>query len=171
MAIIKAVRGKEPVLGSNCYLCDNVVITGDVIMGDNCSVWYNAVIRGDVNYIRIGNDVNIQDGAVLHCNYKDSVTILGDRVSVGHNAIIHGAELEHDIIVGMGAIIMDHAHVGHSSIIAAGSVVTKHTVIEPGSVYGGTPAKLIKKYDPEELNRMTRRSAEHYIMYTGWYRE
>jgi len=159
------------VLGSNCYLCDNVVITGDVIMGDNCSVWYNAVIRGDVNYIRIGNDVNIQDGAVLHCNYKDSVTILGDRVSVGHNAIIHGAHLEHDIIVGMGAIIMDHAHVGHSSIIAAGSVVTKHTVIEPGSVYGGTPAKLIKKYDPEELNRMTRRSAEHYIMYTGWYRE
>ena len=171
MAIVKAVRGKKPKIGSNCYIADNVSIIGDVIIGDNCSLWYNAVIRGDVNYIRIGNEVNIQDGAVVHCNYQDSVSVIEDRVSVGHNAIIHGARIEHDVIIGMGAIIMDHAVVGHSSIIAAGSVLTKHTVIEPGSVFGGTPAKLIKKYKPDDLNRMTRRSAEHYLMYKKWYQE
>ena len=169
MAIIKSVRGKNPSLGKNCYITENAVIIGDVIIGDNCSVWYNAVIRADVNSIRIGNDVNIQDGAVIHCNYKDSVSIIHDRVSIGHNTIVHGAIIEHDVILGMGAIIMDHARVGHSSIIAAGAVVTKHTIVEPGSVYGGTPARLIKKYKPDELVRMTRRSAEHYIMYKGWY--
>lgn len=171
MPVIKSVRGKDPVLGANCYIADNVVIIGDVVIGDNCSFWYNAVIRGDVNSIRIGNDVNIQDGAVIHCNYRDSVSIINDRVSVGHNAIIHGATIEEDVIIGMGAIIMDHAIVGHSSIIAAGAIVTKHTVIEPGSVYGGAPAKLIKKYKPEDLNRMTRRSAEHYLMYKKWYED
>ena len=169
MYVIKAVRGKEPEIGLNCYIADNVVIIGDVIIGDNCSLWYNAVIRGDVNYIRIGNDVNIQDGAVIHCNYKDSVSILHDRVSVGHNAIVHGATIEEDVIIGMGAIVMDHAVVGHSSIIAAGAVVTKNTIIEPGSVYGGAPAKLIKKYNPDELKRMTRKSSEHYLMYKKWY--
>lgn len=171
MALIKSVRGMTPAIGEGCYIAENVVVIGDVVIGDNCSLWYNAVIRGDVNSIRIGNEVNIQDGAVIHCNYKDSVSIIGNRVSVGHNAIIHGAVIEDNVLVGMGAIVMDHVRVGHSSIIAAGAVVTKNTIIEPGSVYGGTPARLIKKYDPGQLGRMTGKSADNYLMYKKWYGE
>ncbi|MDX2414426.1 MAG: gamma carbonic anhydrase family protein, partial [Bacteroidales bacterium] len=127
--------------------------------------------RGDVNSIRVGNNVNIQDGAILHCNYKDSVTIIGDNVSIGHNAIIHGAKVENGVLIGMGAIIMDHALLGENSVIAAGAVVTKHMVIEPGSVYAGVPAKKIKNFAPEELGKITLKSAENYKMYREWYRE
>ncbi len=140
-------------------------------MGNDCTIWFNAVIRGDVNSIRVGNNVNIQDGAILHCNYKDSVTIIGDNVSIGHNAIIHGAKVENGVLIGMGAIIMDHALLGENSVIAAGAVVTKHMVIEPGSVYAGVPAKKIKSFTPEELGRITLKSAENYKMYREWYKE
>lgn len=169
MPIIKPLRGFTPVLGKNCYLAENCVIVGDVILGDDCTIWYNAVIRGDVNSIRIGNSVNIQDGAVIHCNYRDSVSIIGDNVSVGHNAIIHGAKLEEGVLIGMGAIVMDHAVIGKNSVIAAGAVLTKNTITEPGSVYAGIPAVKIRQFDPDELGRMTIKSAENYKMYREWY--
>ena len=171
MVLLKSVRGFNPEFGSKCYFAENATIIGDVVMGDECSVWFNSIIRGDVNSVRIGNRVNIQDGAVIHCNYKDSVTIIGDNVSIGHNAIVHGATLENNVLVGMGAIIMDHALIGESSVIAAGAIITKHTIVEPGSVYGGTPAKLIKKYDPDHLKRMTLMIAKKYLMYKGWFEE
>ena len=171
MAIIKSVRGFIPSFGSDCFLAENCVVIGDVKIGNSCSVWYNAIIRGDVNSITIGDTVNIQDGAIIHCNYKDSTTTIGNRVSIGHNAIVHGAEIRDNVLIGMGAIIMDHAIIGEGSVIAAGCVITKHMVIEPGSVYAGVPAKKIKSYDPEQLGRMTLRSAEQYKMIAGWYKE
>ena len=171
MAIIKSIRGFSPKFGQDCYFSENCVVIGDVIMGNDCTIWFNSVIRGDVNSIRVGNNVNIQDGAILHCNYKDSVTIIGDNVSIGHNAIIHGAKVENGVLIGMGAIIMDHAILGENSVIAAGAVVTKHMVIEPGSVYAGVPAKKIKSFTPEELGRITLKSAENYKMYREWYKE
>ena len=141
------------------------MIIGDVKMGNDCTIWFNAIVRGDVNSIRIGNSVNIQDGAIIHCNYQDSVSIIGDNVSIGHNAIIHGATIEEAVLIGMGAIVMDHAIVKRNSIIAAGAVVTKHTIIEEGSVYAGIPATRIKGYNPEQLREITLRSAEQYKMY------
>ena len=169
MAVIRSLRGFTPVFGEACFFTETSVIIGDVGMGDDCTVWYNAVIRGDVNSIRIGNGVNIQDGAIIHCNYKDSVTTIGNNVSIGHNAIVHGSTIEDGVLVGMGAIVMDHAVVKRNSIIAAGAVVTKHMVVEEGSVVAGVPAELLKSYDPEQLGRMTLRSAEQYRMYRGWY--
>lgn len=169
MAIIKSLRGFTPEFGKNCFFTETSVIVGDVIMGDDCTIWFNAIIRGDVNSIRIGNGVNIQDGAVIHCNYKDSVSTIRDNVSIGHNAIVHGATIEEGVLIGMGAIVMDHAIVKKNSIIAAGALVTKHQVIESGSVYAGVPARRIKGYDPEQLGRMTLRSAENYKMYREWY--
>ncbi len=170
MAIIKSLRGFTPEFGKNCFFTETSVIVGDVKLGDNCSIWYNAIIRGDVNSIRIGNGANIQDGAIIHCNYKDSVSIIGDNVSIGHNAIVHGATIEEGVLIGMGAIIMDHAIVKRNSIIAAGALVTKHQVIESGTVYAGLPARQIKAYDPEQLGRMTNRYAENYKMYKEWYK-
>lgn len=171
MAIIKSLRGFTPEFGKNCFLTETSVIVGDVIMGDDCTIWFNAIIRGDVNSIRIGNSVNIQDGAVIHCNYKDSVSTIRDNVSIGHNAIVHGATIEEGVLIGMGAIVMDHAIVKKNSIIAAGALVTKHQVIESGTVWAGVPARQIKAYDPEQLGRMTLRSAENYKMYREWYRK
>lgn len=170
MAIIKPLRGFIPEIGKNCYLTETSIVVGDVKIGENCSIWYNAVIRGDVNSIRIGNNVNIQDGAIIHCNYKDSVSIIGNNVSIGHNAIVHGAKIEDGVLIGMGAIIMDHAVVGKNSLIAAGAVVTKHTIVESGSVYAGVPAKLVKKYDPDQLGKTTLKSAENYKIYAEWYK-
>lgn len=171
MAIIKPLRGFSPKFGTDCYLTENCVVVGDVIIGDKCTIWYNAVLRGDVNSIHVGNNVNIQDGVVIHCTYQDSVTIIEDNVSIGHNAVIHGARLEEGVLIGMGAIIMDHAVIGRNSIIAAGALVTKNTIVEPGSIYGGVPAKKIKSYDPEELGKTTLKSARNYLMYREWYRE
>ena len=144
MALIKSIRGFTPKFGKDCYLAENATVIGDVVMGDQCSVWFNAVVRGDVHYIRIGNKVNIQDGAIIHCTYETAPTTIGNNVSIAHNAIVHGCTIEDNVLVGMSAIIMDNAVVGSNSIIAAGSVVLENTIIEPGSVYAGIPAKKIK---------------------------
>jgi carbonic anhydrase/acetyltransferase-like protein (isoleucine patch superfamily) len=171
MGIIKPVRGFTPQFGENCFLADNAVVVGDVITGNNCSFWFNTVIRGDVNSIRIGNNVNIQDGAVLHTLYQKSVVEMGDNVSVAHNAIVHGALIEKNVLIGMGAIVMDYCHVGENSIIAAGSVVLQNTKIEPNSIYGGTPAKKIKDIDPQQTEEMIHKIANNYIYYASWYNE
>ena len=169
MALIKPVKGIAPSFGKDCYLADNATVVGDVVMGDQCSVWFNAVVRGDVNSIRIGNKVNIQDGAVLHCLYQKSVVEIGDEVSIGHNVIIHGAKIQDHVLVGMGATVMDHVEIGENSIIAAGALVLKDTKIEPGSIYAGVPAKRVKSVDPEQTHDMINRIADNYIMYAGWY--
>lgn len=170
MALIKPLRGFTPEFGDNCYFTETSVIVGDVKMGDDCTIWYNAVVRGDVNSIRIGNSVNIQDGAIIHCNYKDSVTVIGDNVSIGHNAIIHGATIEAGVLIGMGAIIMDHAVVKRNSIVAAGALVTKHSIVKEGSVYAGIPALPVEGYKADEIAKLNQRSAEQYKMYREWYR-
>jgi carbonic anhydrase/acetyltransferase-like protein (isoleucine patch superfamily) len=145
MPVILPVEGVWPQQGANCFIAPNATIVGDVIMGDDCSIWFNAVVRGDVNSIRFGNKVNIQDGAVIHCTYQKTKTILGNNVSVGHNAIVHGCTVDDNVLIGMGAIVMDRVHIGSNSIIAAGAVVLEGTIIEPGSIYAGVPAKLVKK--------------------------
>ncbi|MFO7369060.1 MAG: gamma carbonic anhydrase family protein [Bacteroidales bacterium] len=171
MALIKSVRGFTPQLGRDCYLAETAVIIGDVTAGDYCSFWFNVIVRGDVNSIKIGNKVNIQDGTVLHCLYQRSVIEIGDNVSIGHNVVIHGAKIRDNVLIGMGAIILDHADIGENSIIAAGSVVLTGTVVEPGSIYGGIPAKRLKDVDPAQTSEMINRIADDYIMYAGWYRE
>lgn len=171
MALIKSVRGYTPTLGSNCYLADNATIIGDVVAGVDCSFWFNTVIRGDVNSIRIGNKVNVQDGSVLHTLYQKSVVEIGDNVSVGHNVTIHGAKIEQNVLVGMGSTILDHVVIGENSIIAAGALVLDGTEIEPGSIYGGVPAKRIKSVDPDQTREMINRIANNYLMYADWYRK
>ncbi len=171
MALIKSVKGFTPLLGNNCYFAENSTIVGDVIAGNNCSFWFNSVVRGDVNSIRIGNKVNIQDGAVLHCTYKKTTIHLGDNVCVGHNALIHGATIHDNVLIGMGAIIMDNAVINKNSIIAAGSLVLENTVIESGFIYGGVPAKIIKSIDENEVKEKVRKTANNYIMYAKWYEE
>jgi len=171
MALIKKVRGFEPVTGKNCYLADNATIIGDVILGDDCSIWFNTVLRGDVNSIRIGNMVNIQDGAVLHCLYERSVIDIGNNVSIGHNVVIHGATICDNVLIGIGAIILDNAIIGENSIIAAGALVLAGTVVEPGSIWGGVPAKFIKKVDPDQSREMIEKIAVNYLKYAGWYKE
>jgi len=171
MAIIKSVRGFTPVYGKNCYFADNAAIIGDVIIGDDCSVWFNTVLRGDVNSIRIGNKVNIQDGAVLHTLYQKSVVEVGNNVSIGHNVVIHGAKICDHVLLGIGSIILDHAVIGENSIIAAGAVVLTGTIVEQGSLYAGTPAKKVKDVSPEQTRDMIERIANNYIMYAGWYKE
>ena len=159
MALIKSVRGFTPQIGKNCFLADNATLVGDVTMGDDCSVWFNTVLRGDVNSIRIGNGVNIQDGSVLHTLYEKSTIEIGDHVSIGHNVTIHGAT------------VLDHAVVGEGAIIAAGALVLSHTVIEPGSIWGGVPAKFIKKVDPAQAKELNQKIAHNYLMYAEWYKE
>lgn len=171
MALIRSVRGFTPSFGKECYLAENATVVGDVVMGNQCSVWYNAVIRGDVNSIRIGNKVNIQDGAVFHCLFEKSVIEIGNNVSIGHNVIIHGAKIEDDVLIGMGAIVMDHAVIGHHSIIAAGALVLEGTVVEPGSIYGGVPARRLKDIEEEQARNMIERIANNYITYASWFRD
>jgi carbonic anhydrase/acetyltransferase-like protein (isoleucine patch superfamily) len=171
MALIKSVRGFTPVFGKDCFFAENATIVGDVIMGDNCSVWFNTVLRGDVNSIRIGNNVNIQDGAVLHTLYQKSVVEIGDNVSIAHNAIIHGAKISSNVLIGMGAIVMDHAVIGENSIIAAGAVVLSGKIIEPGTIYGGNPAKKLKDIEPAQTAEMIEKIARNYSMYASWYKE
>jgi len=170
MALIKSVRGFTPQFGDNCYMAENSTIVGDVKMGDNCTVWFNAVIRGDVNSITIGNNTNIQDGAVIHCTYQKAKTVIGNNVSVAHNAIVHGCTIEDNVLIGMGAIVMDHAIVKTGSIIAAGAVVLQNTVVEAGEIYAGAPAKFIKKVG-EEQAEVFARTAKNYIMYAEWFKE
>ena len=171
MSIIRSVRGFTPIYGKNCYFADNAAIIGDVVIGDDCSVWFNTVLRGDVNPIRIGNRVNIQDGAVLHTLYEKSVVEIGDRVTIGHNVVVHGAKVCDNVLLGIGSIILDHAVIGENSIIAAGAVVLSGTVVEQGSLYAGTPAKKVKDISPEQACEMIERIADQYVKYAGWYRE
>lgn len=171
MALIKSVRGISPNIGNNCFLADNASIVGDVVIGDDCSFWFNSVVRGDVHYIRIGNNVNVQDGVVIHCTYKIAPVSIGNNVSIAHNAVIHGCTLHDNILIGMGAIIMDHAEIKSNSIIAAGALVTKNTIVEEGSVYAGVPAKKIKSIDKELMEGEIERIANSYNMYAGWYQK
>ena len=170
MTLIKSVRGFTPQYGKDCYFADNATIIGDVVMGDYCSVWFNAVVRGDVNSIRLGNKVNIQDGAVLHCTFEKTKTILADNVSVGHNAIVHGCTIEENVLVGMGAIVMDNAYVEANSIIAAGAIVLEGTRIESGSIYAGVPAKKVKEVSPELFKDLVERISNNYVKYAGWFK-
>ncbi|NCA85297.1 MAG: gamma carbonic anhydrase family protein [Clostridia bacterium] len=171
MALIKTVNGMTPKIGKNSFLADNATLVGDVIMGDDCSVWFNAVVRGDVHYIRIGNQVNIQDGAIIHCTYKIAPVNIGNYVSIAHNAIVHGCTIHDNVLIGMGAIIMDHAVIESNSIIAAGALVAKNTVVPSGTVYAGVPAKKIKDISKELMEGEIQRIAESYTMYASWYQE
>lgn len=168
MAIIKTVRGISPVFGKNCFLAETAVVIGEVKMGDNCTIWFNAVVRGDVHSISIGDNTNIQDGAVIHCTYLKAKTIIGSNVSIAHCAVVHGCTIHDNVLIGMGAIIMDDAVVGSNSVIAAGAVVLAGTIVEAGSIYGGTPAKRIKSIGPE-MEEVIARTARNYPMYAKWY--
>ncbi|TLX76924.1 gamma carbonic anhydrase family protein [Labilibacter sediminis] len=170
MALIKEVRGFTPKIGKNVFLAENATIIGDVEMGDDCSIWFNAVLRGDVNSIRIGNKVNIQDGSVLHTLYQKSTIEIGDNVSIGHNVTIHGAKIENDVLVGIGATVLDNAVIGRNSIIAANSLVLSNTVVEPNSVYAGVPAKKVKEIEPAQTKEMIEKIANNYLMYSDWYK-
>lgn len=171
MALIKSVNGLTPKLGKNCFLAENATIVGDVIVGDECSFWFNAVVRGDVHYIRIGNHVNVQDGAIIHCTYKIAPVNIGNYVSIAHGAIVHGCTIHDNVLIGMGAIVMDHAVIESNCIIAAGAIVSKNTVVRSGSVYGGVPAKKIKDIDQALVEGEIQRIAKSYSMYAGWYKE
>ena len=171
MALIKSVRGKSPLFGENCWLAENATVVGEVEMGAFCSVWFNAVIRADVNSIKIGNRVNIQDGACIHCTFEKHATVIGDNVSIGHNAIVHGCTVEENVLIGMGAIVMDRCYIEKNSIIAAGAVLLEGTRVESGSIYGGIPAKKIKDLTPDHFKTLTEKIATNYIMYSGWFKE
>ena len=171
MAVILPVKGIMPVFGNNCFIAPNATIVGDVLTGDDCSIWFNAVLRGDVNIIRMGNKVNVQDGAVIHCTYEKAATHIGNNVSIGHNAIVHGCVIDDNVLVGMGSIVMDNAHIGSNSIIAAGAVVLENTIVEPGSIYAGIPAKKVKDISVEMISGEINRIADNYVMYSGWFRD
>lgn len=170
MPLILPVKNIHPQFGSNCYIAENATIVGDVKMGDDCSVWFNTVVRGDVNSIRIGNRVNIQDNAVIHCTYQQAATVIGDNVSIGHSAIVHGCTLHNNVLVGMGAIVMDHAVVHENVLIGAGSLVLENTELESGFIYAGSPVKKIKALSAEEFKNTIERIASNYIMYAGWFK-
>jgi carbonic anhydrase/acetyltransferase-like protein (isoleucine patch superfamily) len=170
MALIRSVRGFSPVFGKNCFLAENATVVGEVTMGDNCTVWFNAVVRGDVHSITIGSDTNIQDGAIIHCTYQKAKTVIGSRVSIAHNAIVHGCTIEDNVLIGMGAIVMDDAVIGSNSVIAAGAVVLPGTIVEPGSTYAGMPAKRIKDTS-DEMRAVIERTARNYPMYAEWFKE
>jgi len=171
MALIKPLRGINPSIGNNCFLAETAVIIGDVIIGDDCSIWYGAVLRGDVNSIRIGNRVSIQDNAVIHTTYQKSVSVIGDDVTIGHNVCIHDAEVKDGALIGINATILDGAVIGEGAIVAANALILNNTIVEPGCVYGGVPAKFIKKVDPEMSKNYNQRIARSYLMYAGWYKE
>jgi carbonic anhydrase/acetyltransferase-like protein (isoleucine patch superfamily) len=169
--VIKSVNGKHPQIPSDCYVAENATIVGDVSFGHSCSVWFNAVIRGDVHYIKFGNKVNIQDGAVIHCTYQKHPTEIGDNVSIGHNAIVHGCKIHDNVLIGMGAIVMDNCVVESNSIIAAGAVVTQNTVVESGSIYAGVPAKKVKQINQSDFAGEIERISNNYVMYSGWFKD
>ena len=169
MPIIKSLNGVAPNIPDDCYIAENATIVGEVSMGSQCSVWFNAVIRGDVHYIKMGDKVNVQDGAVIHATYKTSPTNIGNNVSIGHNAIVHGCTIHDNVLIGMGSIVMDDCVVESNSIIAAGAVVTKNTKVESGSVYAGIPAKKVKDISEELISGEINRIAENYVKYSGWY--
>lgn len=171
MAIIKTIKGKSPQIGENSWLAETAVLTGEVICGKNCTFWYNAIVRGDVNSIELGDNVNVQDGAVLHVSYQTANLVIGSDVSIGHQAMVHGCNIADNVLIGMGAIVMDHAQIGENSIIAAGAVVLENTIVEPNSLYAGVPAKKIKSIDSGKNQDMIKRIASNYRMYASWYEE
>lgn len=171
MPVIKSVRGIAPLIPDNCYVAENATIVGEVTMGNECSVWFNAVIRGDVHFIKIGNKVNIQDGAVIHATYQKAPTTIGNNVSIGHNAIVHGCTIHDNVLIGMGSIVMDHCVIESNSIIAAGAVVTQNTRVEAGSIYAGIPAKKVKDISEDLINGEINRIAENYTKYASWFKD
>ncbi len=170
MPVILPVKGILPEIPDSCFVAPNATIVGDVVMGEECSIWFNAVVRGDVNSIRMGNKVNIQDGACIHCTYEKTKVVMGNNVSVGHHAIVHGCTLEDNVLVGMGAIVMDNVKVGSNSIIAAGAVVLENTVVPPGTIYAGVPARKVKDISPEMIKGEIERIANNYTMYSSWFK-
>lgn len=171
MATIISCNGKNPQLGDSCFVAPNATIVGDVIMGNECSVWFNAVVRGDVNYIRIGNRVNIQDGVIIHCTFEKNATEIGNNVSIGHNAIVHGCIIKDNVLIGMGAIIMDKCVINSNSVIAAGAVVLEETIVESNSIYAGVPAKKVKELSKDNLHEEIERIAGNYVKYSSWFSE
>lgn len=171
MPIIKSINGKHPQIPEDCYVAENATIVGEVTMGKQCSVWFNAVIRGDVHYIKIGDKVNVQDGAVIHATYQKSPTTIGDNVSIGHNAIVHGCTIKDNVLIGMGSIVMDDCVIESNSIIAAGAVVTKNTIVESGSIYAGVPAKKVKDISAGLISGEINRIANNYIKYSSWFKD
>jgi len=168
--IIKAVNGKSPQIPEDCFIAENATIVGDVVLGESCSVWYNAVIRGDVHYIKIGNKVNIQDGAIIHCTYQKHPTEIGNNVSIGHNAIVHGCKVHDNVLIGMGAIVMDNCVIESNSIVAAGAVVVQNTIIESGTIYAGIPAKKVKDISQSDFAGEIERISNNYVMYSSWFK-
>lgn len=171
MALIKSLGDKQPKLGKDCFLAENATVIGDVVMGDQCSVWFQAVIRGDVHSIKIGNKVNIQDAAIIHCSYQRAATTIGNNVSIGHRAIVHGCTLHDNVLIGMGAMVMDHAVVHSNCLVAAGAVVLENSVLESNCIYAGVPAKKVKELSPAQFEDTVLRIAESYTMYAGWYKD
>jgi carbonic anhydrase/acetyltransferase-like protein (isoleucine patch superfamily) len=170
MSLILPVNGTSPKLGNNCYVADNATIVGDVVCGNDCSFWFQSVVRGDVHYIKMGDKVNVQDGAILHCTYQKAPLNIGNNVSIGHRAIVHGCTVHDNVLIGMGAIVMDHAVIGANSIIAAGAIVLENTVVEPGSIYAGIPAKKVKDTDKEKFRDLIERISNNYVMYASWFK-
>ena len=168
MALVKSIKGKNPVWGADCYLAENATIVGDVTLGNECSVWFNAVVRGDVHSIKIGNRVNIQDGAVIHCTYKKHPTQIGNNVSIGHNALVHGCTVHNNVLIGMGSIVMDNCVVHSNSIVAAGAVLLENTVVESGCIYAGVPAKKVKEINEEQSAALIKGIANNYVEYKSW---
>ena len=171
MALVKTLKDKTPQFGKNIFLAETATIIGDFSCGDDCSIWYNAVVRGDVNFIKLGNKVNIQDNAMIHCTYQKCGTTIGNNVSIGHNAIVHGCTIHDNVLIGMGSVVMDNAVVGSNSIIAAGAIVTEGTIVEEFSIYAGIPAKKIKSLSPELFEGEVMRIANNYVKYASWYQE
>lgn len=171
MALIKQVRGKAPQIPADCYVAENATIVGEVTFGASCSVWYNAVIRGDVHYIKMGDKVNVQDGAIIHCTYEKHPTTIGNNVSIGHKAIVHGCTIQDNVLIGMGAIVMDNCVIESNSIVAAGAIVTQNTVVESGSIYAGIPARKVKDIDQSAFKGEIARISENYVMYASWNKE
>ena len=171
MALILPVQGKSPEFGNNCFVAPNATIVGDVKMGDECSVWFNAVIRGDVHYIKIGNKVNIQDGAIIHCTYQKYPTNIGNNVSIGHNAMVHGCTIHDNVLIGMGSIVMDDCIVHSNAIIAAGAVVLEGTIVEAGCIYAGVPAKKVKEVSRDLIQGEINRISNNYVKYASWFED
>ncbi|MGF1555451.1 gamma carbonic anhydrase family protein [Paucihalobacter sp.] len=170
MPVIKSVNGHTPIIPDDCYIAENATVVGEVSLGSQCSIWFNAVLRGDVHFIKIGNKVNIQDGAVIHATYQKSPTTIGNNVSIGHNAIVHGCTIHDNVLIGMGSIVMDDCVIESNSIIAAGAVVTQNTRVEAGSIYAGVPAKKVKDISEALINGEINRIADNYIKYASWFK-
>ncbi|WP_159024221.1 gamma carbonic anhydrase family protein [Formosa sp. L2A11] len=171
MMIIKAVNGHAPQIPEDCFVAENATIVGEVSMGKDCSIWYNAVLRGDVHFIKMGNKVNVQDGAIIHATYQKSPTTIGNNVSIGHNALVHGCTIHDNVLIGMGSIVMDDCIIESNSIIAAGAVVTKNTIVKSGSIYAGVPAKKVKDISQELISGEINRIADNYVKYSSWFKE